>query len=134
MLYLDTSAFLKLVVQEAHSTDLRVAVDAEELWSSMALDVEAHRAAQRLQVEPSALAEWLAVVNLVMPTESTFAMARTVGPSTLRTFDALHLAAALELGPDLAGLVTYDKRLAAGADSVGMAVLAPGLTSDWWAG
>ncbi len=42
------------------------------------------------------------------------------GPS-----DAIHLAAALDLGDDLEGLITYDDRLAAAAVSNGVAVVAP---------
>lgn len=40
--------------------------------------------------------------------------------------DAVHLAAALELGDDLDGLVTYDDRLADAARFHGITVIAPG--------
>ena len=43
----------------------------------------------------------------------------------LRSLDALHLAAALELGDELEGLVTYDRRLAEGAQALGIGVIAP---------
>ena len=43
----------------------------------------------------------------------------------LRSLDAVHLAAALDLGDDLDSLVTYDERLAAGARSYGVPVTAP---------
>jgi predicted nucleic acid-binding protein len=46
-------------------------------------------------------------------------------PSGLRSLDAIHLAAALDLGDDLEGLVTYDDRLAEAAVSNGVAVVAP---------
>jgi predicted nucleic acid-binding protein len=39
--------------------------------------------------------------------------------------DSLHLAAALELGDELEGIVTYDRRLAAGAQALGIHVVAP---------
>jgi predicted nucleic acid-binding protein len=58
--------------------------------------------------------------------------ARHVGPASPRTLDALHLAAALELGEDLDGLVAYDKRLAVAADLVGITVVSPGLPAGWW--
>ena len=48
--YLDTSAFLKLLVAEEHSAALRRHVRSLELWSSTLLGVEAHRAAPRLEV------------------------------------------------------------------------------------
>jgi predicted nucleic acid-binding protein len=46
-------------------------------------------------------------------------------PELLRSLDALHLAAALELGDELDGIVTYDDRLATAARHHGVAVLAP---------
>ena len=39
MLYLDTSAFLKLVVAEVHSDVLRMAVASETGWSSSLLEI-----------------------------------------------------------------------------------------------
>lgn len=36
-------------------------------------------------------------------------------PLALRSLDAIHLAAALAIGPDLAVLLTYDRRLAKAA-------------------
>jgi predicted nucleic acid-binding protein len=44
---------------------------------------------------------------------------------TLRSLDALHLATALEIRDELDGLVTYDGRMAAAAEGLGLAVLAP---------
>ena len=38
--------------------------------------------------------------------------AASLEPSDLRSLDALHLAAAMELGDELEGFVTYDARLA----------------------
>jgi len=43
----------------------------------------------------------------------------------LRSLDALHLAAALELGDELDGIVTYDDRMATAASLYGVAVIAP---------
>lgn len=129
MLYLDTSAFLKLLVTESHSRHLRRAVTGRALWSSALLDVEAHRAARRLGLGSSHVAAALEAVALIMPSDTTFARARDVGPETLRTLDALHLATALELGADLDAVVTYDARLASGCEQAGLAVLAPGVAA-----
>lgn len=125
VLYVDTSAFLKLLVAEQHSTALRRALAGGELWSSILLDVESHRAARRLGVDRAMVASALDAVALVMPSETTYATARTVGTDALRTLDALHLATALELGDDLDAVVTYDTRLSAGCDAAGVAVLTP---------
>lgn len=97
MHYLDTSAFLKLVVEEAHSKSLR-----------------------------------RAVVTLIVPSETTFEIARSIGPARLRTLDALHLVTATELGADLESLITYDRRLASGCADLGVPVLAPGESGTWW--
>lgn len=37
-----------------------------------------------------------------------------LGPATLRSLDAIHLASALTLGDDLLAVVTYDRRMLAG--------------------
>lgn len=132
MIYLETSAFLKLLVDEEHSDDLRAALDGENVWSSSLLDVEAHRAARRLGVAADAVADHLDAVTIFTPGERTFAAARSIGSDTLRTLDALHLAAALELGADLEAVVTYDRRLAAGCLAEGCAVRAPGRPDGWW--
>lgn len=132
MVYLDTSAFLKLVVAEKHSDALREALAGEALWSSILLDVEAHRAARRLGVAPDVVAGFLESVSLVAPGDTTFAAARDLQPHELRTLDALHLATALELGADLDAVVTYDRRLATACAEIGVEVRAPGLPEDWW--
>jgi predicted nucleic acid-binding protein len=43
----------------------------------------------------------------------------------LRSLDAIHLATARVLGPDLDGLATYDDRLAMAAKDAGIPVIDP---------
>jgi hypothetical protein len=43
----------------------------------------------------------------------------------LRSLDSLHVAAALEIGDELEGLVTYDRRLTESAQALGIGVVAP---------
>ena len=57
--------------------------------------------------------------------DATTAGRRGPDAGGLRSLDAVHLAAALDLGDDLDSLVTYDDRLAAGAHSYGVPVTAP---------
>lgn len=52
-------------------------------------------------------------------------LAGELEPSPLRSLDAIHLAAALELGDELEALVTYDERMAEGARALGLPVAAP---------
>lgn len=124
LLYLDTPAFLKLLVAEEHSDALRSMLGSARRWSSTLLDVEAHRAALRLGVPRASVEAALETVALVMPSEATFASARDIGPKRLRTLDASHLATAAEMGDDLGAVVTYDNRLAA-CEDIGLAVRRP---------
>ena len=43
----------------------------------------------------------------------------------LRSLDAIHVTVARQLAGDLAGLVTYDRRMAAAAETLGMPVAGP---------
>ncbi len=54
-----------------------------------------------------------------------FRQAGLLGPSTMRSLDAVHIAAALSLGPDLGMLITYDERMAAVASLFGLPVACP---------
>ena len=54
-----------------------------------------------------------------------FEHAGLLDPPTLRTLDAVHLAAALVLGDELDAIVTYDDRLAQAALANGIAVISP---------
>ena len=124
--YLDTSAFLKLIVAEPQTEALRAWVaEHRSIWSSQLLATEAMRAATRLGVDPAVVAEALDAVSLVLPAPATFKVAGRLAPAGLRTLDALHLATALEIGDDLEGVVTYDQRMTEGADAASMPVVAP---------
>ncbi len=48
-------------------------------------------------------------------------------PAGLRSLDALHLAAAMSLGSDLAGIVAYDERLIHAASHSGIITASPGI-------
>ncbi len=129
--YLDTSAFLKLVVAEDHSAAMVEHFNGNEYWSSELLGVEASRVALRLGLNVNAFDPVLARVGLSFPSLTTFVSARLVGSATLRSLDALHLAAALEMRPDVTVFATYDRRLGRDARAAGFAVVAPGLPDGW---
>jgi predicted nucleic acid-binding protein len=126
--YVDTSAFLKLVVEEEHSGALRKwsEADEERLFSSDLMRVEALRSARRHS--PAAVAaarDRLDSVALLPVTRAAYDMAAELDPAILRTLDALHLAIALGVGDELEGIVTYDDRLAAAATLHGVTVAKP---------
>jgi predicted nucleic acid-binding protein len=77
---------------------------------------------------PDRIMQARAVLDSITLTELTAPMFEEAGrldPTTLRTRDALHLAAALDLGDDLEALVTYDDRLAEAAPLNAVRVTAP---------
>lgn len=124
--YLDTSAFLKLVVAETETAAMRGWFSAHgPVWSSQLLQTESQRAATRLGLAPELVDDALGAVSLVAPTAATCFVAGQLTPPELRSLDALHLAAALELGDDLEGVVTYDGRLAAAVRARSIPVAAP---------
>lgn len=126
--YLDTSAAAKLVVAERASEAMvswvaayETRVIASDLLRTELLRATRRSAPERMQ-RARAVLDALTLVNL---TSATFERAATLDPEALRSLDALHLAAALELGDELDGIVTYDDRLAAAASLYGVAVIAP---------
>ena len=73
---------------------------------------------------PQARAVLDSLILITLPTQ-LFERAADLEPDLLRSLDALHLAAALDLGDDLDGIVTYDDRLGAAAVAHGITVVAP---------
>jgi len=126
--YLDTTAATKLVVVEKGSTALRRwLTDREErIFSSDLLRTELLRATRRSA--PEHMVQARAVLDsliLVMLSTAVCERAAQLEPDMMRSLDALHLAAALEIGDELEGLVTYDQRLADGAASLGVNSITP---------
>ncbi|MEO2198124.1 MAG: type II toxin-antitoxin system VapC family toxin [bacterium] len=128
MFYLDTSAAVKLVVAESGTTALRKWLTTRDgqIASSDLLRTELLRATRRAAPEQMVLARAVldAIILLTLPS-AVFERAAMLEPDLLRSLDSLHLAAALELGDELEGIVTYDRRLAAGAQAVGIHTVAP---------
>ena len=128
-LYLDSSAFVKVVVEEAESAALRafLAGNSGRRVSSALLRTEALRAV--LHVGPDALAnvrEGLRRVDLVAIDDRILDSAGILEPRVLRTLDAIHLATALAVGDDLDAVVTYDERMLEAARLLGLGTATPG--------
>lgn len=126
--YLDTSALVKLVVAEAESAALRtwlLASEREPVTSDLAR-TELLRAVRRLAPDRAVAAhEVLEAMTVLTLSTETFESAGRLDPPALRALDALHLAAALELGDDLNGIVVYDERLAEAANGYGIRAISP---------
>jgi len=127
--YLDSSAFVKIVVAEPESRALRSFLTRRRSRhvSSAMLRAEALRAVRH--TGPEVLARTrsaLKAVDLIAVTDSILDVAGTLEPRIVRTLDAVHLATAIALGDDLEVLVTYDTRMAEGARLLGLAAASPG--------
>ncbi|NNN19511.1 MAG: type II toxin-antitoxin system VapC family toxin [Acidimicrobiaceae bacterium] len=124
--YLDTSAFLKLITLEDESQAMRSWFRSHNsIWSSHLLHAEALRAGARLGISSDIIEDALDTVSLVLPSSTTFFDAGRLPPTTLRAIDALHLAAAMEIGDDLEGIVAYDGRLIEAAHAASIEVFSP---------
>jgi predicted nucleic acid-binding protein len=124
--YLDTSAFLKLLVTEDESEAMRAwFLSHDSVWSCQLLHTEALRAGARLGIGATVIEDALETVSLVLPSVATFYVAGQLSPASLRSLDALHLATAMELGDDLEGIVSYDARLTDAARGASLKVLIP---------
>jgi len=126
--YLDTSALVKLVVVEDET-------DALQQWlvksprNPVACDLartELLRAVRRAAPDRALRArQVLDSLILTEVTPSLFEQAGRLDPRDLRILDAIHLSAALDLGDDLDGMVSYDARLSHAARQAGVTVFSP---------
>ena len=127
-LYLDSSAFVKVVVEEAESAALRafLAASGSRRVSSALLRAEALRAVRHLGPDAlSIVRDGLRRVDLIGIDDRILDAAGILEPRVLRTPDAIHLATALAVGDDLDAIVTYDERTVAAAGLVGLTTAIP---------
>lgn len=127
LVYLDSSAIVKLAVVEAESIALRRHVLRYQGWfSSRLAQVEVRRAVMArhpLLLEAADLA--LGDIDFVDIDESILRRAAYLPPTVLRALDAIHIASALALGDALEVVVTYDRRMAEAAVAMGLPVASP---------
>ncbi|MDQ2955514.1 MAG: type II toxin-antitoxin system VapC family toxin [Actinomycetota bacterium] len=127
-LYVDTSALLKRVFIEEESAQvlaiLRERTTAGDLVASSELAwVEVARAISRAGVSNASEVLRAACTGIARQSLTPVVMqrARTIGPASLRSLDAIHLAAAISLGA--VQMLTYDRRLAEAAESLGVTAI-----------
>jgi len=125
--YLDSSAIVKLVVRERESSALRRFLRTRPERVSCALArTEVLRAVRHLG--PPAVSRARRVlrrVDLIRLDDSLLDAAGMLDPRILRSLDAVHLAAALLIVPELDAIVTYDRRQAEAASLLGLPVEGP---------
>lgn len=122
--YLDTSAAVKLVVNEPQSPALQSWLRGRMLTSSALLRVELARAVRRHG--PIALRRAESLIrdlDLIRLGKLVLDRAAALEPAHLRALDAIHIASAELLST--AVLVSYDRRLVDAASGIGLAVASP---------
>lgn len=126
--YFDTSALAKLVVEEPETASLRSWLSGADR-TPVSCDLartELLRAVRRAAPDQILRArEVLEAIHLVTVSTAIFEQAGRLEPPSLRSLDALHLAAAIDLGDDLDAIVTYDDRQAAAARANGLTAISP---------
>lgn len=130
LLYLDSSALVKLVLPEAESAVLLESLTAWPARLSSELSrVEVVRAVRRATADPAAeerAEQVMAGLHLMKIDSDVIGRAARLEPRLLRSLDAIHLASALSLGEGLGAIMVYDTGLATAAAACGLNVMAPG--------
>lgn len=132
MIYLDTSALVKLIRVEAESQDLADWLDqrVDIPWiTSVLTEVELPRAVRG--AAPGGLSAVPGVLDRLDRFEIDAVVRATAAAypdDTLRSLDAIHLATAqtASVAAPLTALVVYDRRLRQAAVDLGIPVAAPG--------
>jgi uncharacterized protein len=138
VIYLDTSAILKLLRREAETDALIDHLDAhaqQDLITSTLATVETARALTALGATATAIDAVRgsdrmdlsdnAAIPAVAITGSVLDLTRSLPPAVLRSLDAIHIATAKLAGDELDHLITYDKRMIAAANEAGLRTASP---------
>jgi uncharacterized protein len=127
VIYIDTSAAMKLIVEEDGSDFVaRVFQRSDGRVSSRLLAIELHSGAHRRGVAVDDVDPTLDSVSLVSLDDHIAEHAIGMR-SGLRALDALHLATATLLAPILTGFLSFDSKLNAAAAASGLPLVGP----DW---
>jgi len=133
IVYLDASALVKLVRDEAESAALRAYLQGADLVSCELVLTEIPRAVRRAVARETDLPRDLLLeragtvieVLALRPLDRKLLLgAGALLEPALRALDAIHVAAAVDLNP-IEAFVTYDERQAAAARLAGLRTMAP---------
>ncbi len=125
--YLDSSALVKLVIDEPESAALRRHLRRRRPLVSSALARTEVLRALLLEGEEG-VARGRAVlgrIDLVRINDRVLNAAGVLLPSDLRSLDAIHLVTAQQLGADLSQIVTYDDKMLEAAKQLGLKTAKP---------
>jgi uncharacterized protein len=132
-LYTDSSALVKLIVEEPESAALRTYAAGRELLASELVLAEVPRAIQRLATTTRVprrrfargLERVLGAIALLPLEREVLLRAGAFDAPFLRALDAIQLAAALSVADVLEGFVSYDERQIEAAQIAGLPVVSP---------
>jgi len=131
MQYVDSSAFLKVHLDEPDSESANAILDADPEWASgRHTFVEVRRNLARIlaptdltEVRAAFIAEWDRMRIVELDEDLCDRAAELAEETGARALDALHLGAAERVGNGTLPFVTFDRRLADAARSLGWTVL-----------
>ena len=133
LFYVDSSAVVKLVIDEPESQALRSFIQGADLVSCELILTEVPRAIRRATARDERLPQGLLIsrasqtienLGLASLDRGVLLAAGALAEPMLRALDAIHVAAASELSP-IDAFVTYDERQAAAARLAGLRTMSP---------
>jgi uncharacterized protein len=131
VIYLDTSAAIKLVIEEDESEALEHWLRAQQDISLVTSDltrIELIRSvARRNSLAVPQAVNLLGSFDMLRVDEQVIIAAQSLPDPLLRTLDAIHLASALRIRASLTTILAYDKRLLAAATAYGLQTQSPGV-------
>ena len=129
ILYLDSSALVKLIVPEAETIPLfRLLLAWPYRLASEVGFVEVHRAVRRVSREyelQKRAEDVLSTIHFMDVHMGILVEASLLEPLHLKSLDAIHIATAVTLGSEVGGFVTYDRNMRYAALQMKLNVLAP---------
>ena len=132
ILYADSSALVKLAVNEAETDALREELEQwQDVATSVITEIELARAVARVRASGGLALDEIGVLAITWAaleielTPEIRESASSLEPPWLKAFDCVHVASALSLGDDLAAVLTYDKQMQRAAAAARLVVLAP---------
>jgi predicted nucleic acid-binding protein len=127
VVFLDSSALVKLVIREPETPALRrYLASRPQRIACQLVRTEVPRAVR--QFGPRALTKARSVlqrVQIVRLDDDLLDAAALIDPAVLRSLDAIHLASAQLVARELEAVVTYDRRMRTAAERIGLVVVAP---------
>jgi uncharacterized protein len=132
LIYLDASAVITLIAGRQYEAELRQFLAGRPglpMGTSTIGFVETVRTLDSIGDFPDAMQALVQNFTEIVVTEEVRDRAAVLPPG-VRTLDAVHIASAQVIGPNLNALVSYDRRMLQVAHAVGLPTAAPGLTDS----